>query len=113
PKLSRADATIDFHATAQEVRGRIHGLTPWPGVRVQWHAAATGKTHELILRRVKDEPQVPHNAEPGTVLDHWRIATGQGVIELLQVQPPGKGVMSINDFARGHAVAPGDRLTSM
>ncbi|MBL8757990.1 MAG: methionyl-tRNA formyltransferase, partial [Phycisphaerae bacterium] len=34
PKLSRADAWVDWGRPAREVRARIHGLTPWPGVSV-------------------------------------------------------------------------------
>ena len=31
PKVTKADSAISFNADAQDVRNRIHGLTPWPG----------------------------------------------------------------------------------
>jgi len=110
-KLSKADATVDFAAPAAQVRCRIHGLTPWPGVRVQWHSGES-QARELLLRRVRDEPQVAHDAQPGTVLQDLRVATGQGVVRLLEVQLPGSRPMLAEAFARGHDIAPGDRLVS-
>lgn len=112
PKLSKADGWVDFSATAEQVRCRIHGLTPWPGVRVLWRSKATGREQELLLRRVADEPNFAAFAPPGTVLEGLRIATGNGAIQLLEVQPPGKPTMAATDFARGHAITPGDQFIS-
>src|SRR5699024_9755708 len=42
PKMTTADGTVDFNQPAALVRGRIHGLTPWPGCRVNWRCRATG-----------------------------------------------------------------------
>src|SRR5690606_37274615 len=35
-KLSKADGWVDFRAPEEEVCRRIHGLTPWPGVTVEF-----------------------------------------------------------------------------
>ncbi|MFK7959376.1 MAG: methionyl-tRNA formyltransferase [Phycisphaerales bacterium] len=50
PKLSRADAVLDFTRPAADVRARIHGFTPWPGCSVQIG------DHALKLTRVRDVP---------------------------------------------------------
>jgi methionyl-tRNA formyltransferase len=37
-KLSKTDGVIDdWNQSATQLRQRIHGLTPWPGITVQWH----------------------------------------------------------------------------
>ena len=57
PKLSKADGYVDFDADAEEVRCRVHGLTPWPGARVTWvrdRGVGIERT-DLILRRVAAE----------------------------------------------------------
>lgn len=118
PKLKKEDGWVDFRAPAQEVRCRVHGLTPWPGVKVSWCKA--GQTSgdrpavQLSLLRVADEPQLQHNQPPGTVLARHRVACGQGgvrgAVRLLEVQLPGGKPMKIEDFVRGHRLEVGDRL---
>ena len=107
PKLAKSDGTVNFAATAREIRCRIHGLTPWPGVRVNW--LHDGQTTPLTLLRVRDE-DLQGDSSPGTILEGFRVATGQGVVRLLDVQTPGGKPMTIEDFARGHAMTVGDRL---
>ncbi|MEX0652803.1 MAG: methionyl-tRNA formyltransferase [Phycisphaeraceae bacterium] len=125
PKLKKTDGTVDFTLTAEQVRNRIHGLTPWPGCRVAWQCQHTGDTQTLTLRRAEAMPNPPdfirHRAEdagdplppPGTVLDGLLVMTGQGVIKLLELQAPGTRPMKADAFTRGHHLAPGDRLAPL
>ncbi|NJL31058.1 MAG: hypothetical protein HC898_05210 [Phycisphaerales bacterium] len=53
PKLSKSDGFVDWTKTASEVVARIHGLTPWPGVRVLLHHQRDGSKQELLLRRAR------------------------------------------------------------
>ena len=110
PKLSRRDAFVDFQGAAREVRCRIHGLTPWPAVRVTWVRDSDRSHHPLTLLRVCEDEGSDQGTIPGTVLDGHRVAVGDGAIRLLEVQMPGRRAMSIEDFARGHQLSPGDRL---
>jgi len=111
PKLSKADGAVDFQASAVEVRCRVHGLTPWPGVSVTW-VRASGTRLKLAIRRVADEMDVVHQDAPGTILRGHRVAVGIGAIRLLEVQIPGKRTMSVEAFVQGHPICPGDRLVS-
>ncbi len=117
PKLTKADGTVDFAQPAERVRARVHGLTPWPGCRVQWRRGKGGEAGTLTLRRVEAMPDVPAviaqrwpDAEPGRVLDEQLVMTGGGVVRLLELQAPGTRVMPADAFARGHGLGPGDRL---
>ena len=112
PKLSKADGWVDLTADAETIRCRVHGLTPWPGVWVRWRSAVTGHTQPLKLLRVAVESDATEGASPGRVLKGGRVATGRGVIRLVQVQPPGRRVMSLEAFAAGHALVEGDQLCS-
>lgn len=104
PKLSRADSIISFDHDATAIRCRIHGLTPWPGVKVKHHG------RELTLRRVRDEPGFPHQAAPGTILADYHVAARRGAIRLLEVQPAGGKTMTIEPYAHGHPLTPGETL---
>lgn len=115
PKLKKTDGVVDFAAPAAALRCRIHGLTPWPGVTVTWrHDDAE---QPLILRRVRDVNDETRNAKtqanPGVIVDPTAglVATGAGCIQLLEVQTPGKRVMSFTDFTRGHPMNTGDVLS--
>ncbi len=114
PKLTKADGTTDFNAPAEQIRNRIHGLTPWPGVRVKYVETGgecdTGRV--ILLRRVAAVPDLPHQAEPGTLLEDFHVATNPGAIRLVEVQAPGGRPLPIHEYARGHRVTAGDRLKS-
>ena len=112
PKLTKADGTVDFDAPACEVRARVHGLTPWPGCCVLWTSQKTGKTQPLFLRRVSAEP-TGKVASPGLVLENHRVAVADGAIHLLALQLPGKRLLPVADFVRGHPLMPGDQLATM
>ncbi len=116
PKLSKADGWVDFDDDCYKVRCRVHGLTPWPGVRVAWRRRGDPARHELLLRRVDDEPdlscfignQRKREPAPGTVLEGLRVACRDGAVKLLELQLPGGKVMDAPAFARGHGLGPGD-----
>lgn len=121
PKLSKAMTRVDWADMAWKVAWKVHGLTPWPGVTVQWHRDGPQRpqplpVQPLILRRLKAEPDMScfigskGRPIPGHVQDDLRVATGDGAVRLLEVQIPGGRAMSLDDFIRGHQFFPGDRL---
>jgi methionyl-tRNA formyltransferase len=105
-KLSKQDGLVDFSHSADEARRRIHGLTPWPGVTVQF------RDQPLKLLRVDPRPN-PHDEAPGTILDPalGLIACGEdSSLILLEVQPAGGKKMTWDEFARGRRPTPGESL---
>lgn len=106
PKLSRADAVVDFAASAETVRRRIHGLTPWPGVTVEYGAERA----KLKLLRVADvasaaKPQAA--TAPGVMVGDGVIECGDGALRFVEVQVPGKKPVSWSDFQRGNRLPVG------
>ena len=112
PKLTKAHGQVNFDDSPQRVRNYIHGLTPWPGVAVQWRRKSGGDTALLYLRRVEAQPGRTHDAPPGTLLDDRHVAVRGGAIALLEVQMAGGRVTAIDDFVRGHPLKSGDQLQS-
>jgi methionyl-tRNA formyltransferase len=49
---------------------------------------------------------LPTSATPPCLL----VATGTGVVEVLELQPAGKRRMTAEEFLRGRPVRPGDRF---
>ena len=123
PKLRKADGTVDFDQPSETVRSRVHGLTPWPGCRVNWLCKQTGKTSTLTLGRVSAVPDlscliglesVGDKPAPGTIIDEdYHVLTSDGSVRLVEVQAPGTKMMPIADFARGRQLGKGDVLSPL
>ncbi len=122
PKMRKAMGTVGFDQASEVVRARVHGLTPWPGCRVNWACKATGKTAVLTLGRVSAVPDlscfiglesVGEKLNPGAVGEDYHVRTADGAVRLVEVQAPGTKMMGIADFARGHKLGVGDVLTEI
>ncbi len=121
-KLSRVDATPDFFQSAEQVRRRINGLSPWPGVSVS--VAERPRLREIKLLRavtaegVAGEKWRSSDADPGTLLDPilGLVRCGeQSVLRLLEVQVSGGRPVPWSEFARGAGrdLAAGDQFVNV
>jgi methionyl-tRNA formyltransferase len=117
PKLSREKAWVDFTQPASVVSARIRGMSPWPGVQVEvLDAEGQSRSPTLIVTLGKCravEGGAHETGICGTVLADRTIACGSGSLELLQVQPVGKRMMALADFANGHKFVAGVRVRSV
>ena len=59
-----------------------------------------------------DDPTTSGSGEPGSILDPARpsVIAGEGVVILQEVAPEGRARMDAAAFARGAALAAGERL---
>ena len=107
-KLSREMAGLDLRDTAEACRRRINGLSPWPGVTVQFRGQPL-----KLLKALAHPSHRTHDAPAGRILDPRAglIGTGEGALQLLEVQPAGKRSMSWGDFANGAQINPEESLT--
>jgi methionyl-tRNA formyltransferase len=102
PKLTRADARIDWAAPAVEIERRVRAFDPWPGTFTLLDGAPL-----KVLRAVLAEG----NGAPGAVLDdRLTVACGSGALRLTRVQLAGRAPLDTGAFLRGHAVPAGTRL---
>lgn len=99
PKLRAAEAVIDWGLPAAAIERRVRAFDPWPGARTALAERA------LRLRRARVLASAA-GAAPGVVVaagdDGVDVATGEGMLRLLEVQPAGGRAMPASDFARGH-----------
>ncbi len=98
PKLTLADGAVDWAAEAAAVLARIRGATPEPGAHT-WVAGDRLK----ILRAAAAPPDAEALPAGELRLVHRRVlaGTGSAPIELISVQPAGKGAMAAADWWRG------------
>ncbi len=104
-KIDKAEARVDFGWDAVTLARHVNGLSPAPGAWTE-----RGGARLKLLRA--EVAEVTTGVVPGTVLDApgLVVATGQGALRLLSVQPAGKGVQDAEAFARGARLVPGERL---
>jgi len=103
----RADLElVDFRAPAAEIAAHVRALAPRPGLRT-----AAGLK---ILGAVAIAGE-PAGVPPGGVV--WirpeqgiAVATGEGLLVLRGVQPPGGRAMDAGAYANGHRLARGETL---
>ena len=104
-KLDKAEAEMDWSASAGVLERRVRAFDPWP---VAW--SMFGSERVRIWKVQVREQEHPHR--PGTVLAASKkgidVATGSQVLRLLELQPPGKRRMSAADYLNAKTVP--DRL---
>ena len=111
-KLTKEDGAIRWELPAVELWRQVRAYTPWPGSYTSWRGG--------LLKVVEAVPlPAPGGAPPGTSLrlPHGApapvgVATGQGVLGLVRVQPEGRRAMDAAEFLQGHADFPGSTLPS-
>lgn len=109
-RLTRADAALDFRASAATLAARIRALEGWPGSTCE-HAGVV-----LKVGAAAAEAAAP-GAAPGTILsadrNGVRIACGDGVLAFTRLQRPGGKMLPAGEFLSGHPLAPGEVLASV
>jgi len=104
PMLTKDDGLIHWSKPAVSLENFIRGVTPWPG--------AFTRFGDQRLKIFKSAPIAVETTEsPGTVVpgfpDELRVATGEGVLCILEIQGSSGKRLPIKDFLRGHAIPPG------
>ena len=102
-KIVKADGILDWRSPAVDLDRRIRAFNPWP--------VCVGRlSDERLLRIYSATPAVESTAAaPGTILeagaDGIDVATGQGILRLLDIQPPGAKMMPVAAYLNAHSLS--------
>lgn len=104
PLLKKEDGLIDWAVPARAIHNRVRGMQPWPGAYTVFRGQ--------ILRVWRSRPLEAAQLEPGrwVSLRPPVVATGEGALELVEVQLEDRRRMSGGDFVNGKRPAKEDRL---
>lgn len=137
-RLRKEHGAIDWIRTAEQIYNQVRALKPWPGTYTYWHRPGE-EPLRLVIDQVSamarglraaifgagldtNAPPVPAGHLPPDPFDHEPghvvvcdgkqliVATGDGGLSILAIQPAGKKVMPIDQFLRGYHLRVGDRL---
>lgn len=107
PRLTKADAMIDWTQDGEEIARKIRGLSSVPG------AFTYLKGQVLKIFQAQYLP-ASHLPPPGTIgtpdRDSLPVAAGRGWVNLKEVQLEGKRRLSVSEFLRGYKLSPGEKL---
>ena len=108
-RLTKDDGLIDWNMPAGRIHNRIRGFQPWPGSYFPMPGLSSGDMIKVQSSRV-----VSAAGTPGCLLEVSGegplVATGEGSLRLLVLQPPGGKPMMGSDFLRGHRWLVGETL---
>ena len=105
PRLKKEDARIDWGWPAERVHNWVRAMNPWPSAFTYFRG------RRLKLHRTRMGPEL--EGAPGELRPEGRrlfVICGEGTVELVEVQPEGKKVMSALDFLNGYRPRPGESL---
>lgn len=108
PMIKKEDGRVDWQAGAAQFERHVRAMTPWPGAFTTWN----GQRLKILAVRPVAEDETPPG-EPGKVAgDEERavVVTGEGGVQLLEVQLAGKEAMAVAAFVRGRPEFIGSRL---
>lgn len=99
PLISRSDAGLDWNQPAERLARAVRAYHPWPVA----HAELDGVEHRIHRARASSG-----DAEPGKILalrghDAVAVGCGEGILEILELQSPGRRRVSARDWWNARA----------
>lgn len=101
PKLNRENTCISWEAGASEVHDKIRGLSPYPGAWTQLENGSDLLQVKVYASRLSD---LKSAGMPGELKQEGRqlfACCGNGWLELLEMQFPGKRRMPVREILNG------------
>lgn len=104
PKLSKAEAALDWREPALALERRVRAFNPWP---VAEALLSDGRRLRVFdAEALRDRPST---APPGTIVAAGRagvdVAAGTGLLRLKRIQPPSGRVMDVDAYLAAHSLA--------
>lgn len=112
PRLSKAEAQIDWSGTGREIDCLVRGMQPWPVAFTHAVVNESKPPLRVAIRAVRADTFAADKANVGHVLEHdgLAIGCGDGQVIIERLQPAGKKEMSGLEFKRGHRLTAGQAL---
>ncbi len=108
PKCKKEDAFLDWDQSAHDLQLKIRAFNPAPGAATFLDAERVKLTRarEYQQSAATQSEEILKSGQPGQILaiieTGLLVQTGNGLLEILKLQPAGKKEMLARDWALGH-----------
>ena len=111
PRLTKETGHIDWNQPATTIHNLVRGTAVWPG-------AYTFFRDNLRLKIMSCQPLPQMFDAPSGTLEivekrKLLVATAEGTLQLLKIQPATKKVMEADDFINGYQLQTGEQLLTV
>lgn len=101
PMIYKSDGFIDFTKPAIEIERQIRAMNPWPVA----HTFYEGQVMKIWQAEVEEGTGC---SSPGTIMSVSQlgisVATGLGILNITEIQMPGKKKMPVSAYIRGNRI---------
>lgn len=103
--INKSELLIDWNCSARDIHNQVRALSPSPGA----YSFLLRKRVKVLRARPAESIKVPGSGSLEIPeKDVLLVGTGEGVLQLEEVQPEGKRPMSAGEFLRGYRLQPGE-----
>ncbi|WP_022762623.1 MULTISPECIES: methionyl-tRNA formyltransferase [unclassified Butyrivibrio] len=106
-KISKDMGQINWNDDASKISYLVRGMNPWPSA----YTHLNGKMLKIWTAKVQNNTS---NGNPGTIAavnkDSFTVNTGDGLLEITELQLEGKKRMDVKSFLLGYTLNTGDNL---
>jgi len=101
-KITKEDGHIDWSLPATQIERMVRAYNPWPTA----YSYIDGKRLKILKSQIR-HPELVSGSHEGVGTLHFienkiYVGTGEGVLEILELQPEGKNPMTARDFINGN-----------
>ena len=93
--IQKEDGLISWEESAEIIKNKIRAYNPWPST----YATLSGVDVKILAVNISDKKLKP--AEISIEKDQLFVGTSTVALEILELQPAGKKIMSAADYIRG------------
>jgi methionyl-tRNA formyltransferase len=117
PKITKEICKIDWEKSDVEIHNLVRGLSPHPGAFFElnkknyklFKTACVGKDQNAIVEGGKLKVDSTFNSQPSTFKIYQTkkeiyVTTGNGILQILELQAEGRKRMTAEEFLRGHSI---------
>lgn len=105
PKIFKGDCKIDWSMSADEVRNKIRGLSPYPAA---WGALRIDENQEPLAVKIFSADVVKGNGIAGEIKTDGKhyieVACGENCLRINSLQLPGKKRLTTEELLRGFSI---------
>ena len=102
PKIHKSDAVLDWTKSAENLVCQVRAFNPWP--------VSESTTEDGKRLRIYDAAAINKESEalPGSIVVTSKqgidVATGDGILRITHLQPPGGKVMSASEYLNANSL---------